>query len=90
MAYLISKPTRREREERLSESRAKSPERNIAGVVRRTEEAFEIQRAREKDGIAFDQPYAVSTDAPESIQAEREVVERAGIDPDTYRPRKET
>lgn len=84
--YFISKPTRREREERLAESRAKSPERGIEGVVRRTEEAYEIQRARAKEGHVFDKPYAVDGNAPESIQAERELVQRAGLDPDGYRP----
>ena len=86
MPYFISKPTRREREERLAESRAKSGERGIEGVVRRTEEAYEIQRQRAKEGKPFDKPYAVDGNAPESIQAERELVQRAGIDPDTYQP----
>lgn len=86
MAYFIVKQTRREREERLAESRAKSPERGIEGVVRRTEEAYEIQRQRAREGKPFDKPYAVSGDAPESIQAEREMVQRAGLDPDAYNP----
>jgi hypothetical protein len=84
--HIISRPTRREREERLAESRAKSGERGIEGVVRRTEEAYEVQRQRAREGKPFDKPYAVSADAPESIQAEREVLQRAGLDPETYRP----
>jgi hypothetical protein len=87
--HIIVRPTRREREERLAESRAKSGDPNIVGVVRRTEEAYEIQRQRAKEGYAFDKPYAVDGAAPESIQAERELVQRAGIDPDTYRPQED-
>jgi len=86
MAYFIIKPTRREREEKLAESRYKAGDPRIVGVVRRTEEAYEIQRQRAREGKPFDKPYAVAADAPESIQAEREVVQRAGLDPDTYRP----
>ena len=77
--HIISRPTRREREERLAESRTHSTQRNVEGVVRRTEEAFEIERARAREGKAFDRPYAVSGEAPESKQAERELMERAGI-----------
>ena len=86
MPYQINKPTRREVEERLAESRAKSPERGIEGVVRRTEEAYEIQRQRAREGHEFKLPYAVSGDAPESKLAEQEVLLRAGLDPDGYQP----
>ena len=84
--YIISRPTRREREERLAESRSRSSQPNVEGVVRRTEEAHEIERQRSREGIAFDRPYAVAADAPESVQAEREILQRAGIDPESYRP----
>lgn len=86
MPYFISKPTRREREERLAESRSKAGRNDIQGVVRRTEEAFEIERQRSREGHAFDKPYKVSDASPEAIQAERETLQKAGIDPDTYRP----
>ena len=82
MAYLIFRPTRREREERLADSRAKSPERGIEGVVRRTEEAYEIERQRAREGKAFDRPYAVSGNAPESKQAEAELMIRSGLTPE--------
>lgn len=85
MPYLIFKPTRREREERLAQSRSRSPHRNIEGVVRRTEEAYEIERERAREGKPFERPYAVSDDAPESKQADRELLQRSGIDPETYR-----
>jgi hypothetical protein len=77
--HIISRPTRREREERLAESRAKSSERNIEGVVRRTEEAYEIQRQRAREGKPFDRPYAVSGDSPEARQAEAELIARTGV-----------
>lgn len=76
---IISRPTRREREERLSESRARSGERGVEGVVRRTEEAYEIERQRAKEGKPFDRPYAVSGRSPEAKQADRELMLRAGV-----------
>ena len=75
----ISRPTRREREERLAESRARSGERGIEGVVRRSEEAFETARAREREGLPFDRPYAVSGRSPEAKQADGELMLRSGI-----------
>lgn len=75
---IISRPTRREREERLAESRTQSSQRNVEGVVRATEEAHDIQRQREREGHAFDRPYAVSGNAVESKRAEAEVMLRAG------------
>ena len=84
MAYFIFKQTRREREERLAESRSTSGVRNVEGVVRRTEEAYEIERQRAKEGHEFKRPYAVSGDSPEARQAEVELLQRAGIDPDGY------
>ena len=84
--YIISRPTRREREERLAESRTHASQRNVEGVVRRTEEAFEIERSRAREGHTFARPYEVSADAPEAKQAEAELLARSGIDPETYRP----
>ncbi len=81
--YFIVKPTRREREERLAESRARSSHSNIRGVTRTTEEAYEIQRQHEREGETFTQPYAVSVDAPESRIAEGEALLKAGINPET-------
>ena len=80
MPYLIFRSTRREREERLAESRAKpSGQKNIEGVVRTTEEAFELSREREREGYEFKRSYAVSGDAPESKLAEAELMARAGV-----------
>lgn len=83
MPYFISKPTRRELQERLAESAAKSELRNVRGELRTTEEAHDVQRRVEREtGEAFTLPYAVSKDAPESKQAERELLERGGIRPE--------
>ena len=80
MPYLIFRQTRRERESRLAESRARSPERTpVEGVVRRTEEAYELQRQRAREGQEFLRPYAVSGLSPEAQKAEFEMMQRAGI-----------
>ena len=79
---LIFRPTKREREERLAESRTKSSDKNIRGVVRTTEEAFEVQRAHAREGEDFKQAYAVSGLSPEAQQAEFEAMQRAGIKDD--------
>jgi hypothetical protein len=81
---LIFKKTRRERESGLRASRSQSNQRGIEGRVRTTEEAFEISRQREREGLPFDKPYAVSGDAPESKIAEGEVLIRAGLSPDWH------
>ena len=81
--YFIVKPTRREREERLRESAARSSQPGVRGVVRSLEEAHDMQRQHEREGEAFTRPYAVSGDAPESKQAEAETMLRAGINPET-------
>ena len=89
MPGFISRPTRREREERLAESRDKAASagiRNVEGVVRRTEEAYEIERARAREGMEFKRPFAVSGDSPEAKQAEQDLLRKAGIDPESYRP----
>lgn len=84
--HFIIKPTRREREERLAESRTKTSHHSVEGITRTTEEAFEISRQREREGHSFTRPYAVSDKAAESIQADRELTLRHGINPDTMEP----
>ncbi len=79
MPYQINRPTRREREEKLAESRARGGVPHVEGVVRRTEEAFEIERTRAKEGYEFNRPYAVSGKSPEAKQAEWELLQRAGF-----------
>jgi hypothetical protein len=83
--HIISRPTQREREERLAESRTHAVNRNVEGVVRHTEEAHEIERQRAKEGKPFDRPYEVSGNSPEAKQAETEALQRAGLNPDSYR-----
>lgn len=83
MTYLIFKSTSREREARLAESKTHSSHRNIDGVVRTTEEAFEVARQREREGISFERLLAVSNDSPEARQAEAELLVRQGINPET-------
>lgn len=83
MAHFISKPTRRELQERLAESASKSSMRGVRGELRTTEEAHDVQRRVQREtGETFTKPYAVSGSSPEAKQAEREVLERAGIHPD--------
>lgn len=80
--HIISKPTQRELQERLSESRG--GRRDVRAVVRTTEEAHDVQRRLEREsGEAFEKPFAVSGASPEAKQAEREVMERAGIKPES-------
>ena len=76
---LIFRPTRREREARLEESRAYGQDRDVRGTVRTTEEAYELQRQHAREGEEFRQPYAVSGLSKESQKAEFEVMQRAGI-----------
>lgn len=81
--YFIVKETRRERESRLAEAASKSTQRNIRGVTRTTEEAYEIQRQHEREGEQFTKVYAVSADAPESKRANAETLLKHGINPET-------
>lgn len=83
MVYIIVKKTRGERESALAESRTRSSQRGVEGVVRTTEEAHDMERQRAREGYTFDRPYAVSADAPESKQAEAEMLVRQGINPET-------
>ena len=83
MPYFISKPTRREQAEKLAESRARSSQPRAAGVVRRTEEAFEVsERIRRETGQ--EPVLAVDASAPESVLARIEVAQRMGFkDPES-------
>ena len=74
--HIISKPTRREQSERLAESASRSTLR-AAGVVRRTEEAFEVsERNRRETGQEL--VLAVDANAPESVLARIEIAQRMG------------
>ena len=77
MAYLISKPTSRELRERLSESQRGDS--RIRGRTRTTEEAHDIEHRLEREGEAFERPFLVSADAPESKQARIELAQSAGF-----------
>lgn len=83
MVYIIVKPTRGEREAQLRESAAKSSQRGIRGVLRSTEEAYEVEREMAREGEEFKRPYAISGDSPESKRAEAELLLRTGINPET-------
>jgi len=88
MAYLISKPTRREAEERRREGLAKaglSP-RRYRGTARTAEEAHDTQRALEREGEPFDKLWQVAEDSPEAKQAHEDLMVRTGINPDTMEP----
>lgn len=75
--YFIVKPTRREQAEKLAESRSRSTQPAARGVVRRTEEAFEVsERIRRETGT--EPILAVAADAPESVQARMEIAQRMG------------
>jgi hypothetical protein len=85
MAYLISKPTRQEAEQRRREGLAKarlSPKR-YRGTARTTEEAYETQRKLEKEGEKFDKLWEVSGDSPEAKQADQDEKLKVGINPET-------
>jgi len=81
MAYLISRPTRREAEAGLSPKRYR-------GRVRTAEEAHDTQRALEREGETFDKLWEVSGDSPEAKQAEQDELLKVGINPETWEPLK--
>lgn len=90
MAYLISRPTRREAEERRRESLSKeglSPK-HYRGTARTTEEAHDVQRSLEREGEPFDKLWQVSGDSPEAKQAHEDLMVRTGINPETNEPMK--
>ena len=85
MVHIISKPTRREAEEKRRESLAReglSPSR-YRGTARTVEEAHDTQRALEREGETFDKPWEVSGDSPEGKQAHEDLMLRQGINPET-------
>lgn len=84
--YIIVRPTRREREANLAESRSRTSHRGVEGTVRATEEAHELSRQREREGIPFNRAYAVDANATDSKKADDELVLRHGIDPTTMQP----
>ncbi len=83
MVYIIVKKTQREREAHLAETRSRSSQRNIEGVVRTSEEAFELARQREREGVKFERPYQVDSDSREGKQANEDMMVRQGINPET-------
>ena len=85
MAYLISRPTRREAEDARREALAtqRLDPRTYRGTARTTEEAHDVQRDLEKQGETFDKLWAVSNDSPEAKQAKAELMLRQGINPET-------
>ncbi len=83
--HIIIRPTRREREANLAESRSKTSHRGVQGTVRATEEAYELSRQREREGLPFDRPYAVDEHAADSKRADDELTLRHGIDPETMK-----
>ena len=88
MVYIISKPTRREAEERRREGLAKaglSP-RRYRGTARTTEEAHDTQRALEREGEPFDKFWEVSGDSADAKQAHEDLMVRQGINPETNEP----
>ena len=90
MVYLISKPTRREAEERRRESLAQSglSPRRYRGTARTVEEAHDVQRQLEREGEPFDKLWEVSGDSPEAKRAEYVALQQAGINPETMEPMK--
>lgn len=73
--YIVSKPTRRELQERLAETASRSSQPAARGVVRRTEEAHDVsERIRRETGEEI--VLAVAGDAPESKQARIELAQR--------------
>jgi hypothetical protein len=85
MVYIISRPTRREAEDRRRESLAKarlSPKR-YRGTARCVEEAHDVQRSLEREGEDFDKLWQVSGDSEDAKQAHEDLMLRTGIDPET-------
>ena len=88
MVYIITKPTRREAEQRRREGLAKaglSP-RRYRGTASAVDEAHDVQRALEREGETFDKPWAVSGDSKEGKQAHEDMMLRSGINPETGEP----
>ncbi len=88
MAYLISKPTRREAEASRREGLAKAGlfPRRYRGTARCAEEAHDTQRALEREGETFDKLWEVSGDSKEAREADEKLMLRQGINPETNEP----
>jgi len=88
VTYIISKPTRREAEERRRESLAKSglsPKR-YRGTARTVEEAHDVQRSLQREGEEFDKFWEVSGDSGDAKRAEQDELLNVGINPETWEP----
>lgn len=88
MAYIVSKPTRREAEQHRRESLARqglNPKR-YRGIARRLDEAHDAQRQLEREGEAFDRLWVVSGESPEAKRAHEDLMVRQGVNPDTMEP----
>ncbi len=83
MVYIIVKKTTREREAHLAETRSRSSQRDIEGVVRTSEEAFEIARQREREGKPFDKLYQIESESAEGKQAHIDHMLKMGVNPET-------
>ncbi len=82
MPNFIFKPTRREREEQLRTSSMRSSQPGVRGVLRSTEEAFDVQRDLERQE-GKQHIFAVSGDAPESKAVKEQDLVKQGINPET-------
>ena len=83
MAYIISKPTRREAESQRRENLARrglNPQ-QYRGTARSLDEAHETQRGLEREGETFDRLWEVS--GSDAKQAEQDMKLRSGINPET-------
>ena len=84
--HIISRPTRREAEDRRREGLANaglSPKR-YRGTASSVDEAHETQRRLERDGEVFDKPWQVSGDSEDAKQAEQDELLNLGINPETW------
>lgn len=88
MAYLISRPTRREAEAQRQESLSKLrlDPRRYRGTARSAEEAHDTQRKLEREGETFDRLWAVSDDSEDAKRANESLKLRSGINPETNEP----
>ncbi len=85
MVYIISKPTRREAEERRREGLAKArlSSKRYRGTASCVEEAHDVQRGLEREGEKFDKLWEVSGDSKEAKEADEKLMLRQGINPET-------
>ena len=84
MVYIISKPTRREAESARREALSKQglSLQRFRGTARTVEEAHDVQRGLEREGETFDKLWAVDDSSADSKQAEQDLKQKQGIDPD--------